>query len=158
MSENAAAFEIEYAGLNGTDAKAANERMLRMAPRDASDWIYILLVRVKDPSTKSGFREVPLRKGVVDRKAVFTAAKTGGVKNYFVELEGSGADAAERALKANWPVLDHGFWFDTVIRRFTNSAARRILVGPWRLLGKLSLPFCVMERTCSEQRAWLPRS
>jgi sugar phosphate isomerase/epimerase len=28
-----------------------------------------------------------LGKGVVDWKAVFTAAKTGGVKNYFVELE-----------------------------------------------------------------------
>ena len=42
---------------------------------------------VKDPSTKSGFRQVPLGKGVVDWKAVFTAAKTGGVKNYFVELE-----------------------------------------------------------------------
>ena len=42
---------------------------------------------VKDSSTKSGFREVPLGQGVVDWKAVFTAAKTGGVKNYFVELE-----------------------------------------------------------------------
>jgi sugar phosphate isomerase/epimerase len=42
---------------------------------------------VKDPSTKSGFRQVPLGKGVVDWKAVFSAAKTGGVKNYFVELE-----------------------------------------------------------------------
>ncbi len=42
---------------------------------------------VKDASTKSGFRQVPLGKGVVDWKAVFTAAKTGGVKNYFVELE-----------------------------------------------------------------------
>jgi sugar phosphate isomerase/epimerase len=42
---------------------------------------------VKDPSTKSGFREVPLGKGVVDWKAVFKAAKTGGIKNYFVELE-----------------------------------------------------------------------
>jgi len=42
---------------------------------------------VKDPSTKSGFRQVPLGKGVVDWKAVFTAAKTAGVKNYFVELE-----------------------------------------------------------------------
>jgi sugar phosphate isomerase/epimerase len=42
---------------------------------------------VKDTSTKSGFRQVPLGKGVVDWKAVFTAAKTGGVKNYFVELE-----------------------------------------------------------------------
>jgi Sugar phosphate isomerases/epimerases len=42
---------------------------------------------VKDPSTKSGFRQVPLGKGVVDWKAVFTAAKIGGVKNYFVELE-----------------------------------------------------------------------
>ena len=42
---------------------------------------------VKDPSTKSGFREVPLGKGVVDWKAVFTAAKAAGVKNYFVELE-----------------------------------------------------------------------
>ena len=42
---------------------------------------------VKDPSTKSGFREVPLGRGVVDWKAVFTAAKVGGVKNYFVELE-----------------------------------------------------------------------
>jgi sugar phosphate isomerase/epimerase len=42
---------------------------------------------VKDTSTKSGFREVVLGKGVVDWKAVFTAAKTGGVKNYFVELE-----------------------------------------------------------------------
>lgn len=42
---------------------------------------------VKDSSTKSGFRQVALGKGVVDWKAVFTAAKTGGVKNYFVELE-----------------------------------------------------------------------
>ncbi len=42
---------------------------------------------VKDPSTKSGFRQVPLGKGVVDWKAVFTAAKAAGVKNYFVELE-----------------------------------------------------------------------
>jgi sugar phosphate isomerase/epimerase len=42
---------------------------------------------VKDPSTKSGFRQVPLGQGVVDWKAVFTAAQTGGVQNYFVELE-----------------------------------------------------------------------
>jgi sugar phosphate isomerase/epimerase len=42
---------------------------------------------VKDPSTKSGFRQVPLGKGVVDWKAIFSGAKTGGVKNYFVELE-----------------------------------------------------------------------
>jgi len=42
---------------------------------------------VKDPSTQSGFRQVPLGKGVVDWKGVFTAAKIGGVKNYFVELE-----------------------------------------------------------------------
>ena len=42
---------------------------------------------VKDSSTKSGFRQVPLGKGVVDWKAVFTAARTAGVKNYFVELE-----------------------------------------------------------------------
>lgn len=42
---------------------------------------------VKDTSTKSGFRQVPLGKGVVDWKAVFTAAKSAGVKNYFVELE-----------------------------------------------------------------------
>ena len=42
---------------------------------------------VKDSSTKSGFRQVPLGKGLVDWKAVFTAAKSGGVKNYFVELE-----------------------------------------------------------------------
>ena len=42
---------------------------------------------VKDPSTASGYRQVPLGKGVVDWKAVFTAARTGGVKNYFVELE-----------------------------------------------------------------------
>ena len=42
---------------------------------------------VKDPSTKSGFRQVALGKGVVDWKSVFAAAKTAGVKNYFVELE-----------------------------------------------------------------------
>lgn len=42
---------------------------------------------VKDSSSKSGFRQVPLGKGVVDWKSVFAAAKTGGVKNYFVELE-----------------------------------------------------------------------
>jgi sugar phosphate isomerase/epimerase len=42
---------------------------------------------VKDSSTKSGFRQVPLGQGVVDWKAVFTAAKGAGVKNYFVELE-----------------------------------------------------------------------
>src|SRR6266852_4284231 len=32
--ENAAAFEIEYAGLNGTAAMAANDRTLTMAPRE----------------------------------------------------------------------------------------------------------------------------
>jgi sugar phosphate isomerase/epimerase len=42
---------------------------------------------VKDSSSKSGFRQVPLGQGVVDWKAVFAAAKAGGVKNYFVELE-----------------------------------------------------------------------
>lgn len=42
---------------------------------------------VKDSSTKSGFRQVPLGKGVVDWKAMFAAAKVGGIKNYFVELE-----------------------------------------------------------------------
>ncbi len=42
---------------------------------------------VKDSSTKSGFRQVSLGQGVVDWKAVFKAAKTAGVKNYFVELE-----------------------------------------------------------------------
>ncbi|HTX74668.1 MAG TPA: sugar phosphate isomerase/epimerase [Terracidiphilus sp.] len=42
---------------------------------------------VKDPSTESGFRQVALGKGVVDWKAVFTAARIGGIKNYFVELE-----------------------------------------------------------------------
>ena len=42
---------------------------------------------VPDSSTKSGFRQVSLGKGVVDWKSVFTAARTGGVKNYFVELE-----------------------------------------------------------------------
>ena len=42
---------------------------------------------VKDSSAKSGYRQVPLGKGVVNWKAVFTAAKTAGIKNYFVELE-----------------------------------------------------------------------
>lgn len=42
---------------------------------------------VKDPSTKSGFHQVSLGKGVVDWKAVFAAAGKAGVKNYFVELE-----------------------------------------------------------------------
>jgi sugar phosphate isomerase/epimerase len=42
---------------------------------------------VKDSSTKSGFRQVPVGKGVVDWNAVFTGARTAGVKNYFVELE-----------------------------------------------------------------------
>ncbi len=42
---------------------------------------------VKDASTKSGFRQVPIGKGVVDWKAVFAAAGKAGVKNYFVELE-----------------------------------------------------------------------
>lgn len=42
---------------------------------------------VKDASTKSGFRQVPLGKGVVDWKSVFAAAGKAGVKNYFVELE-----------------------------------------------------------------------
>jgi sugar phosphate isomerase/epimerase len=42
---------------------------------------------VKDSSTKSGFRQVVLGQGVVDWKAVFAAAKTGGIRNYFVELE-----------------------------------------------------------------------
>ena len=42
---------------------------------------------VKDPSTTSGFRQVPVGKGVVDWKAVFAAAGKAGVKNYFVELE-----------------------------------------------------------------------
>ena len=52
----------------------------RFLSMHCQDWI-------KDPSSKSGFRHVPLGKGVVDWRAVFTAAKTGGVKNYFVELE-----------------------------------------------------------------------
>ena len=42
---------------------------------------------VKDAATKSGFRQVPIGKGVVDWKSVFAAAKVGGVQNYFVELE-----------------------------------------------------------------------
>ena len=42
---------------------------------------------VKDSSTKSGFRQVPLGNGVVDWAAVFTGAKSAGVRNYFVELE-----------------------------------------------------------------------
>jgi len=42
---------------------------------------------VVDKATKSGFRQVPLGKGVVDWKAVFAAAKVGGIQNYFVELE-----------------------------------------------------------------------
>lgn len=42
---------------------------------------------VKDAATKSGFRQVPLGKGVVDWKSVFAAAGKAGVKNYFVELE-----------------------------------------------------------------------
>jgi sugar phosphate isomerase/epimerase len=42
---------------------------------------------VKDDTTKSGYRQVALGKGIVDWKAVFTAAKVGGIKNYFVELE-----------------------------------------------------------------------
>lgn len=42
---------------------------------------------VKDPSTKSGFRQVAIGKGVVDWKKVFAAAGAAGVKNYFVELE-----------------------------------------------------------------------
>ena len=42
---------------------------------------------VKDPSTKSGFKQVALGKGVVDWKKVFAAAGKAGVKNYFVELE-----------------------------------------------------------------------
>jgi sugar phosphate isomerase/epimerase len=46
---------------------------------------------VKDASAKSGFREVALGQGVVDWKVVFTAARGGGVKNYFVELEGDPA-------------------------------------------------------------------
>jgi sugar phosphate isomerase/epimerase len=42
---------------------------------------------VKDPSSKTGFRAVSLGRGVVDWQDVFTAAKVGGVKNYFVEFE-----------------------------------------------------------------------
>jgi sugar phosphate isomerase/epimerase len=42
---------------------------------------------VKDSSSKTGFRAVSLGRGVVDWKALFTAAKVGGVKNYFVEFE-----------------------------------------------------------------------
>ena len=42
---------------------------------------------VKDASTKSGFRQVPIGKGVVDWKSVFAAAGKAGIKNYFVELE-----------------------------------------------------------------------
>jgi sugar phosphate isomerase/epimerase len=32
-------------------------------------------------------KEVPLGQGMVDWKAVFAAAKIGGVKNYFVEMD-----------------------------------------------------------------------
>ena len=45
-------------------------------------------------------KEVPLGKGMVDWKKTFAAAKTGGVKNYFVEMDPD-------ALKASVPYL-HG--------------------------------------------------
>jgi sugar phosphate isomerase/epimerase len=53
---------------------------------------FVALVRLERQGlmsrwTGAGFHQVPLGKGVVDWKAVFTAAKTGGVKNYFVEVE-----------------------------------------------------------------------
>jgi Pyruvate/2-oxoacid:ferredoxin oxidoreductase gamma subunit len=41
---------------------------------------------------------VPLGTGVVDWKKLFTAAKKGGVKNYFVEMNMD-------ALKASYPYL-----------------------------------------------------
>lgn len=43
-------------------------------------------------------KQVPVGQGVVDWKKLFTAAKTGGVKNYFVELNMD-------ALKASYPYL-----------------------------------------------------
>ena len=64
----------------GYDVTYFNKYPGRFLSMHCQDW-------VKHSSTKSGFRQVPLGKGLVDWKAVFTAAKTGGVKNYFVELE-----------------------------------------------------------------------
>jgi sugar phosphate isomerase/epimerase len=43
-------------------------------------------------------KQVPVGQGIVDWKKLFTAAKTGGVKNYFVELNMD-------ALKASYPYL-----------------------------------------------------
>jgi len=34
VSDSAAAFEIEYAGITGSEARAASERMLMTRPRD----------------------------------------------------------------------------------------------------------------------------
>jgi sugar phosphate isomerase/epimerase len=39
-------------------------------------------------------KEVPLGQGMVDWKAVFAAAKVGGVKNYFVEMDPEAMDAS----------------------------------------------------------------
>ena len=43
-------------------------------------------------------KEVPLGQGVVDWKRVFAAAKSGGVRNYFVEMDPD-------AMKASVPFL-----------------------------------------------------
>ena len=43
-------------------------------------------------------KEVPVGAGVVDWKKLFAAAKTGGVKNYFVEMN-------LEAMKASYPYL-----------------------------------------------------
>jgi sugar phosphate isomerase/epimerase len=43
-------------------------------------------------------KQVPVGQGVVDWKKTFSAAKKGGVKNYFVEMN-------MEALKASWPYL-----------------------------------------------------
>jgi sugar phosphate isomerase/epimerase len=73
-------FQVSSMQLGYNPVTYFNKYPGRFQSMHCQDW-------VKDPSTKSGFRQVPLGKGVVDWKAVFAAAKTGRIKNYFVELE-----------------------------------------------------------------------
>ncbi len=66
-------FQTEVINLGYKAATYFNKYPGRFISAHLSDWT-------------ADKKEVPIGKGVIDWKEFFAAAKTGGVKNYFVEM------------------------------------------------------------------------
>ena len=101
-----AAFIILQMGCNGsTENKASEENTSPVKQTDeiSNDWITLVInlgYRASDYFKKypgrfvsshlsdwtADKKEVPIGQGVIDWKEFFAAAKTGGVKNFFVEM------------------------------------------------------------------------